>query len=113
MLYQLVRESRCCTRIQKKQIPENLLNPSRVILGGGGSNKTNLVKTIIKNLTPNGIIVIPIATIENLEKLSLVIKNESCNLKISQHLNFRGIPLINGTRLHPMNPVFIIKGQLK
>ncbi len=99
--------------IEKKEMPKNLLNPSRVILGGGSSRKANLLQAIINSLKPKGIVVIPIATLESMEKMLNLLKHENCNLNISQHINFKGVPLKKGTRLHPLNPIFIIKAQLK
>ena len=92
-------------------MPNEFASPSRVILGGGGSEKTTLLKEILKHLEPGGIIVIPLVTLEQLDKVINLLKQHECDLKISQHHNFRGLPLMEGTRLFPMNPVFIVKGK--
>ena len=73
----------------------------------------SILKKIIGCLRPNGIIVIPLATLEMLVPIVSLLKDEGFDLKVNQHLNLRGVPLMEGTRLNPMNPVFIIKGQLK
>ena len=67
---------------------------------------------ILNRLNSGVIIVIPIATLENLEQITLLLKKIGCSIKISQHQNYRGVPLAKGTRLNPMNPVFIIKAKL-
>ncbi len=108
-----VIESEALSILEKREIPDEFNTPSRVILGGGSSNKAMMIEKILNLLSPKGIIVIPLATLESLEKILLLLKARRCNVKISQHQNFRGIPLKKGTRLHPINPVFIIKGILK
>ncbi len=99
--------------LKSGSIPNNLLRPNRVILGGGSHDKTSLLNEIFNHLTAGGIVVVPIATLEHLEKITNLLKKRKCDLKISQHINFRGIPLNQGTRLFPMNPIFIVRGQLK
>ncbi|WP_052043770.1 MULTISPECIES: bifunctional cobalt-precorrin-7 (C(5))-methyltransferase/cobalt-precorrin-6B (C(15))-methyltransferase [unclassified Prochlorococcus] len=99
--------------LEKEAIPSQLAQPNRVILGGGGSEKINLLNEIIARIKPTGIIVIPLATIENLEKIANLLKKKGFQLKISQHQNLRGVSLKEGTRLNPMNPVFIIKGKFQ
>ncbi len=108
-----VIEAEALSLLQGGRIPNDLSKPDRVIVGGGSSNKTDLIEAAIKNLSPKGVIVIPLATLESLEKILLILKSKECELKVSQHQNFRGVALSKGTRLHPINPVFIIKGKFK
>ena len=98
--------------LQKDQIPSSLSNPSRVVIGGGGVGKYILLEEVLKKLQPGGIIVIPLTTLESLQKIELVLKDNCCDYKVSQHQNYRGISIGNGTRLSPMNPVFIVKSKL-
>ena len=56
---------------------------------------------------------IPLATIEAISELTNVLKDAGCEASISQHQTSRGVSLNLGTRLAPMNPVFIVKGKLK
>ena len=94
-------------------IKKDLCSPDRVILGGGGSKRKKLLEEILKRLTPSGIVVIPLATLEAVSELTYVLKDAGCKLSISQHQVSRGVPLSLGTRLAPMNPVFILKGIVK
>ncbi|AAQ00386.1 MULTISPECIES: bifunctional cobalt-precorrin-7 (C(5))-methyltransferase/cobalt-precorrin-6B (C(15))-methyltransferase [Prochlorococcus] len=110
---EIVIEGEALNFLEKESIPIHISKPNRVILGGGNSRKDTLLKIILSFIQPLGIIVIPLATLEHLEKTILVLKEAGCDVKISQHQNFRGVPLMQGTRLLPMNPVFIIKGKLK
>ena len=45
-------------------LPEDLSHPDRVILGGGGQDRGELLRFVLAQLKPNGVVVIPLATIE-------------------------------------------------
>ncbi len=90
---------------------ENYSRPDRVLLGGGGANKEEILRSLVKLIRPNGIIVIPLATLEAVSKLKDVLLSFNFSTSISQHQTSRGVLLGEGTRLAPMNPVFIIKGK--
>ncbi len=92
--------------------PKDLVNPDRVILGGCGSSREKLLEIIIKKINPNGIIVIPLVTLEATSRLIEILKTSNFKLSITQHQTSRGVPLSQGTRLMPMNPVFILKGRM-
>ena len=106
-------EAEALSLLQGRTIPDDLSKPDRIILGGGNSNKIDLLEAALRSLSPKGIIVIPLAILESLEKVLLLLQSKGCSVKGSQHQNFRGVPLSQGTRLHPANPVFIIKGRVK
>ncbi len=91
---------------------KNLSKPDRAILGGGGKYRKKLLEIIVKRLKPGGIVVIPVVTLEAASELIVILKKSHCKLNISQHQPWRGVPLANGTRLAPINPVFIIKGKV-
>ncbi len=97
----------------KNSLPEGLDKPNRVILGGGGPQRNNLLKFILQRLEPKGIVVIPLATIEPISDLKKLLEASDCDVSISQIQAYRGLPLSNGTRLSPINPVFIVTGKLK
>ncbi len=98
--------------LKKNEIPSHLATPSRVVLGGGGAEKYILLEEILKRILPGGIIVIPITTLEAIPKIETIFKNHYCDYKISQHQNYRGVSMPNGTRFSPINPVFILKAKL-
>ena len=99
--------------LKEKRIPKDFISPDRIILGGGGIKRTEILKRVITNLKPNGIIVIPLSTLEALSELEKILKSSSFFLNIRSIQSYRGIALGNGTRLAPMNPIFILKGKLK
>ncbi len=96
--------------LQAADLPPNLSQPNRVLLGGGGALRNDLLKIVLLCLQPQGVVVIPLATVEALAELRPLLEASGCRVKISQHQAWRGLPLADGTRLAPMNPVMILKG---
>ncbi len=107
-----VVESDVLTLLEKNILPENLSCPNRVLIGGGGIKRNYLIKEILGRISPNGVVVIPLATIEAIKETKDILVSYGCEISISQHQSWRGIPLSSGIRLSPMNPVFIIKGRI-
>jgi precorrin-6Y C5,15-methyltransferase (decarboxylating) len=96
--------------LQAADLPPNLSQPNRVLLGGGGALRNDLLKMVLLCLQPQGVVVIPLATVEALAELRPLLEASGCRVKISQHQAWRGLPLADGTRMAPMNPVMILKG---
>ncbi len=98
-------------------LSKDLINPDRVILGGGGGGGSNgpskktLLEAILKNLKPKGIVVIPLVTLESLSELLEILKSSDLTTSVSQHQSWRGVSIGNGTRLEPLNPVYILKAK--
>ncbi len=107
----MIIEEEALSLIRRNDLPSTLNKPNRVILGGGGSNKIEILRAILKRLEPKGIVVIPLARVEELSELKNTLKDFGCSINISQHQSWRGLPLIDGTRLSPMNPVMLLKGR--
>ncbi len=105
-------ESDALRALSDANLPKGLAKPDRVILGGGGFDRKKILEIIINTLTPGGIVVIPLVTLEAVSELTTILKTSKCQLSISQHQPWRGVPLANGTRLVPVNPVFILKGKV-
>ncbi|WP_320674959.1 precorrin-6y C5,15-methyltransferase (decarboxylating) subunit CbiE [Prochlorococcus sp. MIT 1341] len=99
--------------LKEDNLPESLANPNRIILGGGGEKRIHLLKLALERLTLGGIIVIPLATLEPINEIRNLFKKSGYSFAISQHQSYRGLPLSEGTRLSPVNPIFIIKGVRK
>ncbi len=95
------------------KIPSSLSKPDRVILGGGGKQKSRLLIEIIREIGDNGVIVIPLVTIESLPEMQSILQEGGYEIRISQIHSMRGVPLSGGTRMFPMNPVFILSGRTK
>lgn len=83
----------------------------RVVLGGGGRKRAQLLQAVVDRMNPDGVVVIPMANVEALAELRPVLENADWSIQISQQQAYRGQPLADGTRLAPMNPVVILRGS--
>ena len=105
----LVLEGNVIKLLNENCIPDNLSSPDRIIIGGGGSMRLDIINSMIDRVKIKGIIIIPLATIEAVGEIKSSLKMMNVFITISQHQSWRGIPLAEGTRLSPLNPVFIVK----
>lgn len=90
-----------------------LPNPNRIFIGGSGGNLINILDVCQEKLVKDGIIIIALATLENLAlSLDWINKNnwnyQLLNINISRSLSIAHL-----TRLSPLNPVFLVKIQKK
>jgi len=90
---------------------QHLPNPDRVLLGGGGRDRRALLLAVLERLRPGGVVVIPLATLEALAELRPVLEAGGLQVSVSQHQAWRGAPLADGTRLAPLNPVLVLRGE--
>lgn len=88
----------------------DLPDPDRVLLGGGGRERAAVLAAVLARLRPGGRVVIPLATVEALAELRPVLHHEGLAVSVSQHQSWRGVPLADGTRLAPLNPVLVLCG---
>lgn len=88
-----------------------LPDPDRVLLGGGGRDRRALLQAVLDRLRPGGVVVIPLATLEALAELRPVLEAAGLQVSLSQHQAWRGAPLADGTRLAPLNPVLVLRGE--
>jgi precorrin-6Y C5,15-methyltransferase (decarboxylating) len=88
----------------------SLPDPDRVLIGGGGRDRREVLQAVLGRLRPGGVVVIPLATVEALAELRPLLEQASCRVEISQHQAWRGTPLADGTRLQPLNPVLVLRG---
>ncbi len=88
-----------------------LPDPDRVLVGGGGRQRAAIVAAVLRRLRADGVVVIPLATLEALAELRPLLERAGLRLEVSQHQAWRGAPLADGTRLAPLNPVLVLKGR--
>ena len=88
-----------------------LPDPDRVLIGGGGRDRAALLAAVLERLRPGGSVVIPLATIEALAELRPLLEQAGLRVTVSQHQAWRGAPLADGTRLAPLNPVLVLRGE--
>jgi precorrin-6Y C5,15-methyltransferase (decarboxylating) len=88
---------------------QKLSNPDRIFIGGSGGNLIDILDICQQKLAKEGIIIIAIATIENLIKSLDWIQKNSWNYQLLNVNISRSLAIANLTRLSPLNPVFIVK----
>ena len=81
-----------------------------MLLGGGGRERAELLTLVMDRLNPQGVVVIPLATLEAVAGCRSQLDAAGLAVSITQLQAWRGVPLGDGTRLNPMNPAFILKG---
>jgi precorrin-6Y C5,15-methyltransferase (decarboxylating) len=82
-----------------------------VLIGGGGRERGPLLQAVLARLNPGGVVVIPLATLEALAELRPVLEQAGLQVSVAQHQAWRGAPLADGTRLAPLNPVLVLRGE--
>ncbi len=87
-----------------------LPDPDRVLIGGGGRNRREVLQAVLGRLRPGGVVVLPLATVEALAQLRPQLEQAGLGVAITQIQAWRGAPLAEGTRLAPLNPVLVLKG---
>ena len=92
------------------QLPSQLSQPDRVLLGGGGAQRERLLQEVLTRLRCGGVVVIPLASIEALASVRPLLENAGLAVRMQQLQAWRGQPLGDGTRLAPMNPTLIVTG---
>jgi precorrin-6Y C5,15-methyltransferase (decarboxylating) len=89
---------------------DQLPDPDRVLLGGGGRERAAVLTAVLERLRPGGVVVIPLATVEALAELRPLLEQAALEVAVRQHQAWRGAPLADGTRLAPLNPVLVLCG---
>jgi precorrin-6Y C5,15-methyltransferase (decarboxylating) len=87
-----------------------LPDPDRVLLGGGGAARAELLAVLLSRLRSGGVVVIPLATLEAVAELRPVLEAHGLQVSLMQLQVSRGMPLAGGTRLAPLNPVVVLRG---
>jgi precorrin-6Y C5,15-methyltransferase (decarboxylating) len=89
----------------------DLPDPDRVLLGGGGRQRREVLAATLPRLRPGGVVVIPLATLEALAELRPLLEQAGLVVRVGQIQAWRGAPLAEGTRLAPLNPVLLLSGR--
>ena len=83
-----------------------LPDPDAVFIGGGGASLAAIVDVARARLRGGGRIVITLATLERVAPLLEQLRD--CSPSLRQVSVSHGVPLADGTRLDPANPIFLI-----
>ena len=98
--------------IENNLIPKEFISPSRIILGGGeGKIKLDILKKIIPYLSINGIIIIPFSAINYINSVEEILLKNNFKTCIRSIQAYRGVSISSGTRMNPMNPIYLVKGK--
>ena len=88
-----------------------LPDPDRVVIGGGGQDRAAILQVVLERLRPQGVVVIPLATLEALAELRPLLEQGGLQVRVGQLQAWRGAALADGTRLAPLNPVLVLQGK--
>ncbi len=92
---------------------EDLPEPDRIFIGGGGRNLAKIIDTASEYLKPDGVIVINTVILSNVEAALKTLKNKGFKTDIVLVQIHRGQDMPWGERLEALNPVWIISAIKK
>jgi precorrin-6Y C5,15-methyltransferase (decarboxylating) len=85
----------------------NLPNPDRVFIGGSGGNLAQILNQCDR-ISPQGVIVLALATVEHLTMALSWLSDRQWNYGLLQVQLSRSVPVAHLTRFSPLNPITII-----
>ena len=109
----MIIEDEVLNIFKENKIKASLLHPDRVIIGGGGSKSNLILEEVLKLINSSCTLVIPLISLKSISKLESILKPKVDKLSISQHQSYRGVSIGEDIRLSPLNPVFILKGEIQ
>ena len=109
----LIIEDEALNVLKQNKITNSLSHPDRVIIGGGGTNSHLIIQEVLKKINNLCILIIPLISLKSLSKLESILQPKVYKLSISQHQSYRGVNIGDDMRLSPLNPVFILKCEIR
>ncbi len=108
-----------CQRLQVKNIIaihgaaphvlQNLPDPDRIFIGGSGGNLLEILDVCKIHLTPGGVLVLALATLEHLHAALNWISTHKWSSHLLQVQLSHSVPVAALTRWAPLNPVTLVK----
>ncbi len=114
-----IRENICRFRVGNITVVEdvlpeaidNLPDPDRIFVGGGGSHLESILARCIERLKADGIIVVNTVLLDNLNKGANALENAGFSVETIQVQINRVKPMPWSKRLDALNPVWVITGR--
>jgi precorrin-6Y C5,15-methyltransferase (decarboxylating) len=88
-----------------------LPTPDRVFIGGSGQQLTGILDCCGERLAADGVVVLAIATLENLQEALGWLQAHDWSVRVLQTQLARSVPVAALTRFMPLNPVYLVTGQ--
>ncbi len=89
-----------------------LPDPDAVFIGGSGGELASILSVSLARLRPGGRLVLNLATLEGVHEASSLVNRRGLRFDLIQVSIARGTSIGDGTRLAPLNPVFILSTQV-
>ncbi|MBF0573193.1 MAG: precorrin-6y C5,15-methyltransferase (decarboxylating) subunit CbiE [Desulfamplus sp.] len=110
-LYYNKRAGECQVAVIHGELPDaidNLPDPDRIFIGGGGKNISEIIRKAGERLKNNGVMVINTALIQTMNISVETLKNMKFHVKLNQVQISVSKEMPFGDRLEALNPVWII-----
>lgn len=98
-------------RAELPQGLQDLADPDRVFIGGGGAALGDIINSALGRLRPSGVLVVAAVRLEALEDARAALAQAGLAAEVTQVQISRGAPLGGGSFLKALNPVWLIKGS--
>jgi precorrin-6Y C5,15-methyltransferase (decarboxylating) len=89
-----------------------LPDPDAVFVGGSGGRLESILDACLARLRPGGRLVLNMATLEGVTAASTFLRFRELPFELMQVSIAYGAPIGDGTRLAPLNPVFIVSARV-
>jgi precorrin-6Y C5,15-methyltransferase (decarboxylating) len=89
----------------------DLPSPDRVFVGGGGHRLTSILNTVMRDLKPEGIVVVNTVLLKSMQTAFFALKESGFKPTMIQMQVNHNVEMPQGERLEAQNPVWIISGQ--
>ena len=94
------------------EILADLPQPHRIFMGGSGGNIIQILEVCKSKLTEDGVLVVALATLENLAIAVDWFKSKSWDYQLLNLQVSRSAPVGNLTRFSPLNPVILLRAAI-
>ena len=86
--------------------------PNRLLIGGCDKNtKIQIINNVTQDMNIGDIIVIPIIDIQVIKELKEALENKNFKTNLNLIQTYKSLSIVEGMRLEPNNPVFLLKGK--